>query len=72
MDAESLAEALRRMTPDNLAVVEGCVLWPEDNPPSAERVRSHLGQLRANYGSITPAPPPQHPEPTCASSSTTR
>jgi hypothetical protein len=56
MEAESFAEALRRMTPESFAVVEGCVLWPDDDPPSAERVRSHLQQLRTNYGSMTAAP----------------
>jgi hypothetical protein len=41
------------MTPDRFVIVEGCVLWPEDDPPRAEAVREDLYYLRADLGSCT-------------------
>jgi hypothetical protein len=53
MQATDLARTLRSMTPDRFVIVEGCVLWPLDDPPAAESVRKDLIQLRANYGAGT-------------------
>jgi hypothetical protein len=41
------------MTPERLYVVGGCVLWPDDRPPTEAHVQEALAQRRANYAAFT-------------------
>jgi len=55
MDAPAFARLLRVMTPERLAVVAGCVLWPDDGPPPEADVEAALRQLRSNHAAFGPA-----------------
>ena len=58
MKAAELTSVLRRMMPIGFVEVSGCVLWPEDAPPSPELVEAALQgerRVRALVPALTPS-----------------
>lgn len=44
------------MTPTGFVVVHGCVLWPEDDPPSDEEIRTRLDRFESSSRSLSVPP----------------